>query len=125
MLSNRKVASRGVVEDFHAQREALAAFDPAHAVAQIDLIGSPRPPHRPLAHGEDDAVALRKRRDLRARLHARPLLGQHELAAGEVAPGLGEQVRHLQRKEVLAVHVLVQPSSVCKTLNQFKWLEVS
>src|ERR1700728_5013101 len=81
--------SRRVVKD-HAEGEAFAASDPAHAMAQIDAIGSPRPLHGPLAHSEDDAVALRKRRDLRARLHARPLLGQHELATGEIMARRGE-----------------------------------
>src|SRR6202046_5435656 len=96
--------ARRVVKD-HAQREAFTAFDPAHAMAQIDAISPARPFHGPLAHREDDAVALRERRDLRARLHARPLLGQYELAAGEVALGLREQDRDLQRKKMLAVHV--------------------
>ena len=40
----------------HAQREAFAAFDPAHAMAQIDAIGSPRSLHGPLTHGEDHAI---------------------------------------------------------------------
>src|ERR1700722_704116 len=119
MLSNRKVASRRVVK-CRAQREALAAFDPAHAMAQIDAISPARPLHRPLAHREDDAVALRKRRDLRARLHARPLLGQYELAAGEVMARLGEQDRELQRKEMLAVHVLMQAIVVAGAVAQQK-----
>src|SRR5580704_17083629 len=117
MLSNRKAASRGVVKD-DAKREAFAAFDPAHAMAQIDAISPARPLHRPLAHGKDDAVALRKRRDLRALLHARALLGQHEFAAGEVMARLGEQDRELQRKEMLAVHVLVQAMVVAGAVAQ-------
>src|ERR1700734_2651809 len=104
----------------HAQREAFAAFDPAHAMAQIDAISPARSLHWPLAHCEDDAVALRERRDLRARLHARPLLGQHELATGEVAPGLGQEDRDLQRKEMLAVHVLVQAIVVAGAIAQQK-----
>src|SRR3984885_3876122 len=87
-------------------------------MAQIDAISPARPFHGPLAHREDDAVALRERRDLRARLHARPLLGQYELAAGEVAPGLGEQDRHLQWKEVLAIDVLMQAIVVAGTIAQ-------
>ena len=42
------------------------------------------------------------------RLHAWPLLGEHELAALEVAPGLGEENRRLEREDVLSVEVLVQ-----------------
>jgi hypothetical protein len=79
---SRKPARRVVKDD--SEGEALAAFDPALAVAQIDAISPARPLHGPLARGEDDAVALGQRCDLRARLHARALLGQHELAAGEV-----------------------------------------
>jgi hypothetical protein len=37
-------------------------------------------------HGEDDAFALRERYDLDTALHARPLLGEHELAAGYDRP---------------------------------------
>jgi hypothetical protein len=40
---------------------------------------------------KDDPVALFKRHDCGARLHARPLFRQHELAAGEVGIGLGQQ----------------------------------
>ena len=51
----------------------------------VDAVGAARPLHRPFAHREDHAVALAEAHDLGARLHARPLLGQHELAAGKVA----------------------------------------
>ena len=94
LLGNRKRPSRRVVKD-DSEGEAFAASDPAHAVAQIDAIGPARPLHGAVAHGEDDPVALRKRRDLRARLHARALLGQHEFAAAEIMARLGEQNRDL------------------------------
>jgi hypothetical protein len=42
LLGNRKGASHRVVKD-NAEREAFAAPDPAHAMAQIDAIG-PRVP---------------------------------------------------------------------------------
>src|SRR6185437_1478015 len=76
--------------------------------------------HRPLAHGEDHAVALGEAHHLGARLHARPLFGQHELTALKVASGLGEEDRDLQRKEMLAVHVLVQTIVVAQSIAQKK-----
>ena len=42
------------------------------------------------------------------RLHARALLGQHELAAGEVSARLRQQDGELQREDMLAVEVLVE-----------------
>ena len=50
-------ALRRVVED-DAEREALAAADSAHAVAQSHAIGSPGAARRALPDGEDHAVAL-------------------------------------------------------------------
>jgi hypothetical protein len=41
-------------------------------------------------------------------LHPWPLLGHHEFAAHEVAAGRGKQNRHLDRKDVLAVEILMQ-----------------
>jgi hypothetical protein len=52
---------------------------------------------------EDHAFALPERDDLDARLHARPLLGEHELAAGEIGARLGEQDRYLQGEDALAI----------------------
>ena len=46
------------------------------------------------------AAATFERQDFSPRLHSRPLLGQHELAAREVVAGLGEQKRDLQRKHI-------------------------
>src|SRR5579863_10473812 len=72
----------GVMED-HADRMPPAGTKPADAVAHIDTIGAARPPHRADMHSKGDAVTLAKRHDLGARLHARALFGQHELAAFE------------------------------------------
>jgi hypothetical protein len=69
-------------------------------------------------HREDDAAALAQRHDLGAALHAGPLLGQHELAAGEVRLRLRQQDRHLQRKSQLAIEVLVQAVEVSRTVLQ-------
>jgi hypothetical protein len=62
----------------------------------------------PIAHGEDDGLALPQGDHVRARLLAGALLDQDELAPLEVPAGLIEQDRHLQRKDVLPVEILVQ-----------------
>jgi hypothetical protein len=81
---------------------------PAHAVAQVHAVGAARPLHRPIVHCEGHAVTTSERHHFGPRLHSRPPLGQHELAAGEVFFRLREQNRDLERKDVLAVQVLVQ-----------------
>ena len=63
-------------------------------------------------------LALPQRHDLGARLHARALLGQHELAAREIALRLGQQERDLQRKHMLAVEILMQAVVVALAVLQ-------
>ena len=70
-----------------AESMALPRMHRAHAVAQIDTIVTARS----LLHGEDHRVALRQRHHLGARLHARPLFGEHEFTAGKIAPRRGKQ----------------------------------
>ena len=53
--------------------------------------------------GEDHGFPSAERDDLHPRLSPRALLGEHELAAGEVGVGIAEQHRHLEREELLAV----------------------
>ena len=59
-------------------------------------------------HGEDRAVAFRERHHFDSRLHARALFGEHELATREFGVRGGQQEHGLQRKDVLAVKILVQ-----------------
>ena len=106
-----------VVED-DAQRVPAAAAHPAHAMAQAHAVAAARAAHRPLVDGEHHGIALAQRHHLDPRLLARALLGQHELAAGEVAPGLGQQDRHLQREDMLAVEILVQAVEVAGPVLQ-------
>jgi hypothetical protein len=77
-----------------------------------------RAPHRSLAHGEHDCIALLERHDVRTRLHARPLLGQHQLAAAEIDIGPRQQYCDLQRKHLLAVQILVQAVVVALAITQ-------
>ena len=75
-----------VVEN-HAHGAAMTRAYPAHAMPQVHPIRTTRALHRPIVHREHDTVAATKRHHLGPRLHPRPLLGQHELAAREVAAG--------------------------------------
>src|ERR1700676_3736554 len=69
--------SSRVMED-DAEREAFARAQAADAVAHGHAVDATAALHGPLVDGEDDAFALAQRHHLGARLHARPLLGQHE-----------------------------------------------
>src|SRR5580658_3848105 len=84
------ISSSGVVEN-DTQCIPAATMQPAHAVPHIDAIASPAAAHRALAHRKDHRFALPQRHDVRARLHARSLLGEHEFTAGEVGAGLRQQ----------------------------------
>ena len=66
---------------------APAGTDAAHAVTQVDAIGAAGALDRPVMDREDDAVAAAERHDLGARLHARPLLGQHDSPPVKSRPG--------------------------------------
>lgn len=76
------------------------ASHPAHAMAECGAVDAARALHRALMHGEHIGITLPERHDRGAGLHARPLLGDDELAALEIAPlefraGLGQQDRDL------------------------------
>src|SRR5947209_10751412 len=96
--------SGGIVED-HPERMAMTGAHLAHAVAQVHAVVAPPAPNRARVDRKQHAVALAQQHDGAARLHARPLLGEHELATLEVDAGLGEQDSDLERKDVLAVQV--------------------
>src|ERR1044072_9862155 len=80
--------SAGVVED-DADRVPLARSDAADSMPQVDPVVTPRTSDRPMMHGENHGVTLTKRHDLRARLHAWPLLGEDGSAAGTIADAGG------------------------------------
>ena len=66
---------------------ALSAADAANAMAHIDPILAPRSFDRSIVYSERDCVTLTEGHNLDPALHTRTLLGQHELSAGEIAPG--------------------------------------
>src|SRR5215470_18683936 len=109
-----------VVED-DPQRMAMAQAQAADAVAHVDAVGAARALHRPVMHGKDDALALAERDDLRARLHARPLLREDEFAAQEILARPRQQERNLQREDVLAVDVLMQAVVVAGSVLEQQW----
>jgi hypothetical protein len=57
-------------------------------VTKVHPVAAARALHRAMMHGEGHRIALTKCHDVGARLHARPLFGQDELAAFEVLAGL-------------------------------------
>ena len=62
-----------------------------------------------MVHGEDDRLAPAERHHLGPGLLARPLLRQHEFATAEIRLGLAQQDRELQRKDMGAIEILMQP----------------
>src|SRR5688572_6514393 len=97
---------------------ALSGMDTADAMAQFHPIDAALSAHRPVVHGEHHSMALPQRHDFRPRLHAGTLLGHYEFAAGEVPLRFAEQDRELQRKDVLAVEILMQAVVVARTVLQ-------
>ena len=75
---------------------------------EIDAIDAPRSLNRTMMDCEGHRVALTKRNHLGARLHTRPLLGEHEFAPGKISLRLREQDRHLYGKDVFTVEILMQ-----------------
>ena len=64
-------------------------------MAEVDAIGALAAGDWAVVHGESDGVTLTEGHHLDPALHARPLFGQHEFAAGEIAPGFRKQYRDL------------------------------
>src|SRR5580765_3942173 len=79
----RDSRSLRIVEN-HADGMAMTGAQSAHAMPQVHAVSAAHALHWPVAYREDHAVATPKRHHFGPRLHPRPLLGQHELAAGEV-----------------------------------------
>ena len=77
-------------------------------MAHIHPIGSARALNWPVVHRKDDALALMQLYDLGSGLHARPLLGENERAAGEILHRIRQQERNLQREYERAINVLME-----------------
>src|SRR5207253_8285835 len=108
----------GIVEDY-SQCVPLAGANAAHPMPKVHAIDAARTPHRTIVYGEDDAISLAQRNHLGTGLHARSLLGHHELASMEISPGFGEKNRELQREDMLSVEILMQTVVIaCSILQQ-------
>src|ERR1700676_2519902 len=92
--------------------------DTADAVPEIDAIVSFGALNRPVVDREGNGIALAQPNDLGTTLHPRTLLGQDELAAGEILPRLGEKDRHLDRECEVAVEILVEAVEVAGDVLQ-------
>src|SRR3954469_22415689 len=87
-------------------------------MAEINAVGAACPLLRAVMHSEGHGVALREWNHFGARLHARALLGQYELATGEIATGLGQEDRDLEREHVLAIEILMQAVEIAGLVLQ-------
>ena len=74
----------------------------------VNAVSPARALDRPMVHREYGRLTTAQRHDLGPRLHARTLLGEHQLAAGEVRSRLGQQDHDLQREHMLAIEILMQ-----------------
>ena len=92
----------------------------ADAMSKVHAVATPGSLDGAVANGEHHTVTTTKRHDLCPRLHAWPLLGQHKLTAREVCVWFREKNRHLQRKHMLAVNVLMQRVEVALAILQQK-----
>jgi hypothetical protein len=90
----------------------------ADSVSQINTIGSLGSLNRAMADGKSNSVALLQAHNFGARLHPGTLLGQHELASGEILPGHGKKESYLNREDIFAVNVLVQRIPVAFIITQ-------
>src|SRR5260221_8223452 len=97
---------------------AATRAQPAYAMAQIDSIEAASAASRAMMHGKDHAIPLAERHDLDARLHARSLFGQDELAAGEIAAWRRQEKSSLQRKDMLAIEILMKTIIVALAVAQ-------
>ena len=99
--------SSRIVED-QPERVPTTAEQAADTMAHIHPIGSARALNWPVVHRKDDALALMQLYDLGSGLHARPLLGENERAAGEILHRIRQQERNLQREYERAINVLME-----------------
>jgi hypothetical protein len=85
----------------------VSGTDAADPMTQIDSIDPTRPLHRTLMNSESHGVALSQRNNLRSRLHARALFGQHEFAAREIFFRFRQQHRNLNGEHVLTIEIVI------------------
>ena len=77
--------------------------------------------HWPAVNRKHHRVTLRQRHHRNPRLHARALLGEHELTALEIFARLAEEDRHLERENMLAIKFLMQAVVIIPSVLQQQW----
>ena len=88
-------------------RVSMSGANSADSVPQINTISSLCSLNRAMTDGKSDSIALLQAHYFGARLHPGTLLGQDELASGEILPGHGKKESYLNREDIFAVNVLV------------------
>ena len=101
-----------------AQGVPASAANTADAMPHINAIDTACTLHRSLVHSKNYRIALTQRNDLWPGLHARPLLGKNEFTTGEITVGRRQQNCHLQRKNMLAIQVLMQAVVIANAVLQ-------
>src|ERR1700678_4270058 len=109
--------SIGVVED-DACCVTLSRPQTTHAMPKVDPIGAPSSLNWAMMHGKGYGISLVQWHNFRSGLHPRTLFGKNKLAAREVPLRLGEKKGYLDRKDVLAIEVLVQAVVVADAVLQ-------
>src|SRR5262245_9812363 len=99
-------------------RMALAGAHAADPVAHVDTVAALAPLNRPVMDGKGDRVPLPEWNDFDPALHSGALLGQHELAAGEVTSRLREEDCHLDGKGEIAIEILMQAIEIARPVLQ-------
>jgi hypothetical protein len=107
----------GIVED-DSEGEPLSGMDRADAMTHGYTIDAASAALGAMIDGEDNGFALCELDDGDSRLHAGTLFGEDELSAGEVARGFAEQEGYLERKDKIAVEVLVEAVVVARAVLQ-------
>jgi hypothetical protein len=86
---------------------SMSGAKPTDSVTQINTIGSLDSLNGAMTDGKSNSIALLQTNHFRAGLHPRTLLGQHELASGEILAGYRKKESDLNGEDIFAVNVLV------------------
>lgn len=93
-------------------------MDAAYPVTHSDPVEAPFAGDRPVSNREYHRVALIEVNYFHARLRPWTLLGKHELTTLKIVARPGQQDRGLQRKDVLAVDILMKTVVIVLTIPQ-------
>ena len=97
---------------------SMSGAKPTDSVTQINTIGSLDSLNWAMTDGKSNPIALLQAHHFGAGLHPRTLLGQYELASGEILAGYGKKESDLNRENIFAVNVLVQRIPVALIVTQ-------